>query len=100
MRECYQQRIGPFHASCIDLYAINQHTYMVTRVFTPKKFRGQGFARSLFNKLLADCDRQQVTLELTVNPYGDMTRNQLAAWYKRLGFVEKPRGFFRREPHV
>jgi hypothetical protein len=46
---------------------------------------------------LADADAEGVTLYLWINAYGDMSEEQLSAWYKRCGFVEQE-GLYTRRP--
>lgn len=71
---------------------------LVTRVHTHESVRGKGMARELWKQCLADADAEGVTLCLEINPYGDMNREQLTAWYIRLGFEEQPLGYLRRLP--
>lgn len=60
--------------------------YVIARVNTPFQHRRQGIARRLMAELLADADAEGVELWLDINPYGEMTYQQLAAWYGRCGF--------------
>lgn len=69
----------------------------VNRVNVPPKHRGQGIGSRLLDELLADADAHGVTLWLDINPYGQMTYEQLEAWYMRRGFVPHE-GRYRRLP--
>lgn len=56
----------------------------------PKTHRGRGIARSLMDEVLADADQEGTTLCLNINAYGDMSWEELEAWYLRLGFSWLP----------
>jgi GNAT superfamily N-acetyltransferase len=72
--------------------------WTITRVITPQGFRGQGRARELMKQVLADADAEGVVLWLEINPYGDMTFDQLEVWYERLGFTRVDENVYRRDP--
>ena len=68
------------------------NTYVVNRVSVPMSIpsnRGKGIASRLFTEVCAEADRQGITLMLIISPDGSpgsLTREQLTAWYQRLGF--------------
>jgi GNAT superfamily N-acetyltransferase len=72
--------------------------WMICRVNVPVPSRRQGIARRLMAEVLADADAEDEVLWLAVNAYGDMTKRQLIAWYKRLGFRPVVPGWYRRTP--
>lgn len=54
-------------------------------------------------EVLADADRERVTLRLAVSPSGPMTYLQLEKWYQRLGFklgTKETLWYMERLPHV
>lgn len=59
---------------------------LITGIQTSRPGRGKGFARKLLKELLADADREQVILMLSVDPDPDVDRERLVAWYERVGF--------------
>lgn len=73
--------------------------YIITRVHVLVPERKRGFGNLLMSQILedADADAQKVRLYLEINPYGEMTYDQLEAWYFRLGF-KKWMGIYRRLP--
>lgn len=71
---------------------------IVNRVNVPGQHRGFGIARELIRQVLADADTEGVVLWLAINPYGNMTYEQLEAWYMRLGFEKFQEGWYRRPP--
>lgn len=74
----------------------------VNRVNVPEAFRGKGIMRSLMAKCLEDADRENVTLYLGINPYGNLTYEELEAWYLRLGFEHHSteEGWYVRKPKL
>lgn len=72
--------------------------WMICRVNVPAPSRRQGIATRLMAEVLADADAEGEVLWLAVNAYGDMTKRQLIAWYKRLGFKPVVPGWYRRLP--
>lgn len=79
------------------------YRWAVTEVAVKPKLRGQGYGRLLMAEVLADADREGVTLCLEILPdhpaFGGLTYEQLEAWYMRLGFVWNDEGFMIR-PNV
>lgn len=62
--------------------------WLVTGVTVQSRFRGQGWASKLLDEVLADADREGVTLLLNVDPDGTgLDEAQLRAFYSRRGFV-------------
>lgn len=100
MKSSYYQQIGN-KLAVVDLWndCIEPGpASMITRVNVPAEYRRQGIATRLMNQVLSDADKDGVTLVLEINPYGEMSWNQLASWYTRLGFVETDGKVFIREP--
>src|SRR5574343_1761132 len=61
----------------------------IARVFTPEKYRGQGYARTGLRQLCAAADAERVNLHMSPNSYGPMKNRDLVHWVKRLGFVKR-----------
>lgn len=89
-----------------DLMHIEGDVWELTRINVPAALRGQGYGRRLMERVLADADEFGVTLRLVINPYGEMTYEQLRDWYERCGFESDGRhdpfdfetGYFIRVP--
>ena len=61
---------------------------LVTHIWTRHDIRGKGYASRLFNQVLADADRQNVVLMLSIQPDpGGLPYSALHLWYKRCGFI-------------
>lgn len=58
------------------------------RLVVHQRLRGQGIATKLMGRLTETLDRQQILLVNDVNPYGDLSFQQLIRFYKKFGFVE------------
>lgn len=75
---------------------------MLNRLLVPKPCRQQGIATALMEEFCGYVDHNRLSAELGINPYGDMSYEQLAAFYGKYGFkeVEDPEytGLFIREP--
>lgn len=73
----------------------------LNRINVPPEFRGKGHGSRLLQRVLDDADEEDVIVMLGINPYGEMTYDQLRDWYERHGFVEEDRGsgsIFIRQP--
>lgn len=62
--------------------------FMITRINVPPRYRGRGHGSELLQMVCEDADYEGVSLVLEINPYGDMTYDQLLSWYSRYGFVQ------------
>ncbi len=109
MKPSYVKRLGPIRGAILDVSqmynadGIDPKGFVINRVNTPRGHRGEGHARELMRECLADADAEGVTLYLTINAYGDMSEEQLSAWYKRCGFVEgeeEEEGWYTRIPRT
>jgi ribosomal protein S18 acetylase RimI-like enzyme len=96
MRTCYIVRCG-FRAAIADLIQ-HEGGMMITRINVPKDYRGKGYGRELLRQILVDADQEAITLHLHVSCSDGLTDQQLDAWYKRHGFVEKNCLILMREP--
>jgi GNAT superfamily N-acetyltransferase len=69
--------------------------WIITGCQTYPMHRGKGFAHRLMQEVIADADREGVTLILSAEAQGwdnqkkpGLTQDALEAWYKRLGFMQ------------
>lgn len=82
----------------------------IVSVFVGGGHRKKGLGRELMDMVMADADRENVVLYLTIYPSGKMSNVALRKWYKRLGFdrwkrvsdpdpnyIDRPTAY-RREP--
>ncbi len=85
----------------IDMTASgNIGEYYITRIIVPERYRGQGYASAMFQRVLDDADRENVTLVLNVVPDGGLDHNQLCSWYRRCGFkMTSPNTYYRKPNH-
>jgi hypothetical protein len=67
-------------------------------IISPDK-QGTGQASKIIRKITKLADKHGVSLSATVKPFGNvpnaLTKSQLAAWYKRNGWVKRPGGIIR-----
>jgi len=64
-----------------------------------KRKLGRGLGSMLMHRILADADREQVTLKLQVPGHTykkEMTAEQLTEWYRQLGFYTSGKWLVRR----
>jgi ribosomal protein S18 acetylase RimI-like enzyme len=97
MKTCYYIAHESRAACTADLCDYYDEGLILTRINTLPHCRGKGFARTLMREITADADREGITLYLEINASGDMSYDQLAAWYERNGF-EDIGGIYRRRP--
>lgn len=62
-------------------------TLSVSRVFVPPQIRNEGVGTCMMSKLIDIADDNKIDLNLTINAYGDLSREKLAKWYSNFGFV-------------
>jgi GNAT superfamily N-acetyltransferase len=72
---------------------------IITRINVPVEFTGKGHGRDLLAQVIADADRDGVTLFLEIFSTGAMLYDELEAWYMRHGF-KRWKGVYRRVPEV
>ena len=59
----------------------------ISKIETPKGSRGQGLAQSKLDEIIAQADRDGVTLALTPSNAFGASKKRLTDWYRRNGFV-------------
>lgn len=74
----------------------------ISRIHVLPLFRRLGYGTDVMNQICRSADLEEVTLCLEINPYGEMTREQLETWYEKFGFIESANsdtpGLYVREP--
>jgi N-acetylglutamate synthase-like GNAT family acetyltransferase len=60
--------------------------WLITGIETNRQGRGKGRAKKLLNEVLADADREEVILLLSVDPSPGVSVHRLITWYKSVGF--------------
>jgi ribosomal protein S18 acetylase RimI-like enzyme len=85
----------PVGACIIYLMPAEGSKWVITGCQTYPLHRGKGFAHRLMQEVLADADREGVTLILSAEAQGrdnpkrpGLSQDALEAWYKRLGFKQ------------
>ena len=81
-------------------YILSETRYMITAIGTFKPARGNSYAQRVLDEVLADADREGVTLILAVSPDPDTDYERLCSWYKRNGFVMFEEDAMQREPNT
>lgn len=92
MKTCY---VIPEVRAIADLVQPFELTanWTITRINVPRESRGQGYGTRLLEMILADADAEGLTLQLEVQPSGEMTYAALTDWYMKHGFQQRPRNF-------
>jgi len=73
------------------MYVEGKQTAYFSRINVPKQITKQGIGSQLLDALLKYCLENKIAICCDVNPYGDMTKQQLIDWYIRHGFEYKMR---------
>lgn len=58
----------------------------IHRINVPQQFRGQGLGTQLLTEVCLAADAENTCLWLDINPYGQLSFEQLEEWYRRYGF--------------
>lgn len=90
------RKLNSISLAVLDFSDYYKDGLIITRINVPAKYRGQGHGSNMLRELCAKADAEGITLWLEINPYGDMTYEQLEAWYRRYGF--KGTGIYKRKP--
>lgn len=85
MRDAYHD---PGRGASVWLVDLGGDAWLVSGVEVNKQFRRQGAARALMGRVLADADREGVTLLLSVDPQEpwEVDGDALRVFYESLGF--------------
>lgn len=75
-------------------------TIELTELFVPTEWRGRGFGRLALEYVTALADKHGCRITSYVLPFGykpSLNRHELAAWYRRHGFVVRRDGSMQRD---
>jgi len=76
------------HWTTVNLMPLYSHAYMITSWEINRKYRGQGWASKIFDRVCADADKFNKILMLSVEPDGTgLDSDALEAFYRRRGFI-------------
>lgn len=64
------------------------HDWYFNRILVSNRLRGKGIASKILDELLRFMKNNKYNLLCEINPYGDLSYNQLKDWYIRHGFEE------------
>ena len=62
--------------------------YYFSRIFVHRKIRNKGHATRLMQQLIEWADTYDYHIFCDINPYGDLTLEQLIVFYKKFGFKQ------------
>lgn len=71
-----------------DCSLLKDNVWYFNCLFIHPLFRGNSYATILLDKLLSIIKERNLVLKLDINPYGDMSYEQLEKFYIRHGFVK------------
>ena len=77
---------GRLPAGCADSSWLTGNIYYFNRLYVQEEYRGQKIGEQLLKKLLEVFDNSNNVLLMHINPYGELSYEQLEAFYKYYGF--------------
>lgn len=80
---------GDMPAGVAECSKIDSKSYYFNRLFVHQLYRKKGISVKLLSILLEEIKQTRCTLELDINPYGDMSYEELEQFYIKHGFVKK-----------
>jgi predicted GNAT family N-acyltransferase len=102
MKSSYTRLVGTIRLAVLDLMpdvlSPGENNYIISRINVPQAYRGQRIGSQLLKECLADADKEGAVLSLEINPYGELTYEDLESWYLRYGFKEVEQGWYKRLP--
>lgn len=63
-------------------------TWVFQKISVAEEHRAKGYGSEVLKKLVGYLDRNQIDLYAYIHSSGSLSEQQLAAWYKRHGFVD------------
>jgi GNAT superfamily N-acetyltransferase len=69
-------------------YMVSEDMYYFNRLYVNPKYRRNNYGKRLLNTLLDYIDSVNAIIYLDINPYGEMTYDQLKEFYMNHGFKE------------
>jgi ribosomal protein S18 acetylase RimI-like enzyme len=89
MRTIYADPIHWATVTLMDVTNSDADGWLITGVEVQKRFRGQGYASDLLDRVCEDADAEGVRLLLEISPDGTgLSDAALDAFYRRHGFEE------------
>ena len=85
---------NPSDIAVLDATDVGEYTE-INRINVPPLHRGKGYGSKLLKEVCQKADEFGIELRLSINPYGELTYEQLLAWYERYGFE-----FFSKEEYL
>ena len=83
-----ENQLIPLGSSSCSLSTFDNEWYF-NRLFVNEKYRGQHIGSCLLDKMLARVKEKDIVLRMDINPYGNMTYEQLEKFYIRHGFKKQ-----------
>lgn len=77
-----------------------ENSFNVCRFVVSEQYRNQGIGTAIFKTFIEYADKMGYYLDLGINPYGDLTYDQLQKFYEKFGFTEIEEGLFFRVPNT
>lgn len=97
----HSYRIPGVRASVDLMFHPQGRLALLTRCEVGREERGRGHASKLMRMMLADADRDGITIYLSVEPDGTgLDALTLRSWYERLGFRDFRERTMIREPNT
>lgn len=103
MKNCFYDRETNSIADLIPAHEmLNSNGMIISRINVPQQHRGKGHGTALLKQIMAEADKERLTLFLEIVPSGPLDYNALKAWYERYGFKELNMypGLFRRRAQI
>jgi GNAT superfamily N-acetyltransferase len=85
----YTIRLAPYNIARVKVERLARDRAYVHWVFVPPAFRGLGLGQVLLRRVLADADREGLTVALVAKSCGTMAQSPLERWYAENGFVAR-----------
>lgn len=79
-----------------EISMMEDNIFFFNRLLIQRPYRGNGYSKILMDKLLEIVDIKKINIILTINPYGDMDKEDLVKFYEQYGFQESKNGAFVR----
>ena len=87
----YLVRLAPYNIARVRVEHLGRSRAFVHWVYVPPAFRGRGLGQLILGRVLADADRDGVSLHLIARSCGTLAQTPLEQWYAANGFVRRGR---------
>jgi len=85
----YSMRLAPFNIARVRVERLSRDRAFIHWVYVPPAHRGLGLGQVLLRRVLADADRESLTISLVAKACGTMAQSPLELWYAENGFVRR-----------